>query len=79
MKKHILVIFTIIAAGLQGFGKNDTPSDSLSYCWRIIQPLGLRERVPMDTLLHNYYQTAVPSVVSPAFATTGNQVSVGKT
>ena len=78
MKKHILVIFTIIAAGLQGFGKNDTPSDSLSYCWRIIQPLGLRERVPMDTLLHNYYQTAVPSVVSPAFATTGNQVSVGK-
>lgn len=78
MKKHILVIFTIIAAGLQGFGKNDTPSDSLSYCWRIIQPLGLRERVPMDTLLHNYYQTAVPSAVSPAFATTGNQVSVGK-
>ena len=78
MKKHILIIFTILIAGLQGFGKDDTPSDSLSYSWRIIQPLGLRERVPMDTLMHNYYRTAVPTSVSPAFATTGNQASVGK-
>lgn len=78
MKKHILIIITILAVGLGARGADDVPSDSLSYAWRILQPLGLRERAPMDTLLYNYYQTAVPSAYSPAFATTGNQASVGK-
>ncbi|MCM1355995.1 MAG: putative porin [Staphylococcus sp.] len=78
MKKHILIIITILLAGYGSARAEDIPADSLSYAWRILQPLGLRERAPMDTLLYNYYQTAVPSAVSPAFATTGNQASVGK-
>jgi len=32
----------------------------------------MREKAPMDTLSLNYYQQAVPSIVSPAWATTGN-------
>lgn len=81
MKNHILIIITILLAG---FGKaeahinDDNSADSLSYAWRILQPLGLRERAGMDTIMLNYHQTAVPSSYSPAFATTGNQASVGK-
>ncbi len=78
MKKHILVIITILVSGIVTLKADKIPGDSLSYSWRVLQPLGLRERVPMDTLLYNYYQTAVPSLLSPAFATTGNQASVGK-
>ena len=43
-----------------------------SYCWKILPPLGLKEPAPMDTLPLNYYQQAIPSMVSPAWATTGN-------
>lgn len=78
MKKYILIIITILAVGFSAVKADEIPSDSLSYSWRILQPLGLRERVPIDTLLYNYHQTAVPSAYSPAFATTGNQASVGK-
>ncbi len=78
MKKYILIIFTIIAAGFSVAAADDIPDDSLSYSWRVVQPLGLRERMPLDTLLYNYHKTAVPSSYSPAFATTGNQASVGK-
>lgn len=78
MKKHIIIIIAIFLSGFGLLRAEDVPSDSLSYCWRMLEPLGLRERVPMDTLLYNYYQTAVPSSYSPAFATTGNQASVGR-
>ena len=46
--------------------------------WRLLQPLGLRETATIDTLLYNYYQAAIPSAISPAFATTGNQASAGE-
>ena len=79
MKHHLLIILTVLLAGFGGVSAHDDiPNDSLSYSWRILQPLGLRERAPMDTLLFNYHKTAVPSSYSPAFATTGNQASVGK-
>ncbi len=44
----------------------------LSYSWKVLSPLGLRELVPMDTLPLNYYQQAIPSALSSAYATTGN-------
>lgn len=55
----------------------DTPAkvvnpSSLSYCWRVLPPLGLRQAEPMDTLPLNYYRRSVPSLVSDAWATTGN-------
>lgn len=80
MKKFILIIITIIAAGFNIVmaDGHDTHEDSLAYSWRILQPLGLRERAVIDTLLFNYHRTAVPSGYSPAFATTGNQASVGR-
>lgn len=60
--------------------RSDAPAidGSLSYSWKLLSPMGLREIVPMDTLPYNYFRTAVPSGLSPAFATTGNQASAGK-
>lgn len=43
----------------------------------MLPPLGLHEAVPVDTLLYNYFQVAVPSQVTPAFASTGNLGSPG--
>ena len=45
---------------------------SLSYAWKLMAPLGLRESAPMDTLPLNYYRQAIPSLVSDAWTTTGN-------
>ncbi len=54
------------------------PEVEPSYAWGILQPLGLHYTATIDTLLYNYYLTAVPSAMSSAFATTGNQASAGK-
>lgn len=43
-----------------------------SYAWKMIEPLGLREPVTIDTLPDNYGQMSVPSMRSDAWATTGN-------
>lgn len=48
-----------------------------SYAWTLIEPLGLREKSTIDTLLYNYYHKSVPSGISPAYATTGNLGSEG--
>lgn len=79
MKKTLLIIIiSFISSAASQAHIGDKSIDSLSVSWRLIEPLGLRERVPMDTLLYNYYRSAIPSAISPAFATTGNQASVGK-
>lgn len=43
-----------------------------SYAWKATQPLGLHVPASIDTLLYNYYKQAVPSMVSNAYASTGN-------
>lgn len=43
-----------------------------SYAWKLLSPLGLRAEATIDTLLEGYAQEAVPSMVSSAWATTGN-------
>ncbi len=43
-----------------------------SYAWKMIEPLGLREKTTLDTLPTNYGQQSVPSMRSDAWATTGN-------
>lgn len=48
------------------------------YAWRITQPLGDRYRVPMDTLMHNYYQTFLPSTYSVAYGYLGPLGSAGQ-
>lgn len=43
-----------------------------SYAWQLIQPLGLRTPASIDTVFLNYSMKSVPSLVTPAWATTGN-------
>lgn len=43
-----------------------------SFAWTMLPPLGLHESAPIDTTLYNYFQIAVPTAVSSAYATTGN-------
>lgn len=40
--------------------------------WTASSPLGLRIDAPIDTLFENYAQKSIPSMVSDAWATTGN-------
>lgn len=47
----------------------------IATAWKPIAPLGLHEESTIDTLLYNYYQQAIPSAVSDAYATTGNTAS----
>lgn len=42
------------------------------YAWSITEPLGERYPSTIDTLQYNYQRQAVPSLVSDAYATTGN-------
>ena len=73
-----MLVFTVGAADAQSERQQDTHSkqlaelDSLSYCWRLLSPLGLRELAPMDTIPLNYHRQAIPSFASNAWATTGN-------
>lgn len=46
--------------------------------WTLIQPLGLRKAADFDTLPYNYQRQAVPSMVSDAYATTGNLGAEGQ-
>ena len=48
------------------------PAIAPSYAWGLIPPLGLRQSEPIDTLMNNYSMESVPSMVSDAWATTGN-------
>lgn len=49
-----------------------------SYAWTISEPLGLHFPGTIDTLQYNYYRTAIPSLVSHAYATTGNYGAEGQ-
>lgn len=61
-----------------GIAKAAYPEVAPSYAWSILQPLGLHKPATIDTMMVNYYRTAVPSAMSEAFVTTGNQASAGK-
>lgn len=78
--KKIFPIFIIIFFTVLGFGRShaEDPEVEPTYAWGILQPLGLHSPASVDTLLYNYYRTAIPTSVSPAFVTTGNQASAGK-
>lgn len=43
-----------------------------SYAWTVIEPLGLRQAAPIDTLYIDYSRQSVPSEVTSAWACTGN-------
>lgn len=72
----LALIFSFILA--PGLVKGAEPYMVPYRSWGLLQPLGLHEDAPIDTLLYNLYQGAVSSSISPAFATTGNQASEGE-
>ena len=49
-----------------------------SYAWTISEPLGLHFPGTIDTLQYNYFRSVVPSLVSNAYATTGNYGAQGQ-
>lgn len=53
-------------------GTHKAPVIAPSYAWKLFSPLGLREPASMDTLMLNYSRESIPSMVSSAYATTGN-------
>lgn len=71
----LLIALSLFAAQAQR--KPEAPAQKKqvvepSYAWKLIEPLGLREPASIDTLPINYGQRSVPSMVSDAWATTGN-------
>lgn len=55
----------------------DSIPKPIPYAWRTIEPLGERYRVPLDTLLHNFYQTDISNAESLSFSTLGTMGSAG--
>ncbi len=64
--KKIFPIFIIIFFTVLGFGRShaEDPEVEPTYAWGILQPLGLHSPASVDTLLYNYYRTAIPTSVS---------------
>ena len=71
MRKACIIILSVLFCSLfsEAKKKQDIPAP---YAWSITQPLGSRYDVPMDTLMHNFYSTDIPSSYSTAYGTTGN-------
>lgn len=45
--------------------------------WTLVTPLGLHEKSSIDTLLYNYQREFIPTMVSDAYATTGQLTGPG--
>ena len=79
----ILSISLFASASAQEKAATKAPADTLkaerqSSCWTLIPPLGLRTPCDIDTLTYNYQRRVVPSMVSDAYATTGNFGAPGR-
>lgn len=76
--KQIKIFITVmlVLTGILVWGKD--PVIAPSYAWKVLPPLGLREPSTIDTLLYNYAQQSIPSMVTPAYATTGNLGAEGE-
>ena len=72
MKNRILYILIIllITLGFQAQAKKTVVAPS--YAWTANPPIGITTPATIDTVLYNYYQQAIPSMESPAYATTGS-------
>lgn len=72
----LMAVISVILASLNPISAKD-PVIAPSYAWTMLPPLGLREPATIDTTLLNYYQQAIPSARSIAYATTGNYGAEG--
>ena len=73
---HCLIILIISIVSSSASAKDVVVEPS--YAWTISEPLGLRYTSTIDTLQYNYFQQAIPSMVSKAYATTGNLGAEGQ-
>lgn len=71
MNKYLLSLAALLIAVIAVHAKKPLTVEP-SYAWEARAPLGIRYHATIDTLLHNYYLTAVPQDYSPAVALTGN-------
>lgn len=71
MNKLCIAILIIIMLPIVSRAKKTEPVAAPT-AWTPMEPLGLREPCDMDTLDYNFYQRAIPSARSDAWATTGN-------
>ncbi|MBQ0116024.1 MAG: putative porin [Bacteroidales bacterium] len=75
----ILTILLVVVAGLDAVAKDKNKvAVAPSRAWTVTEPLGLRYESTIDTLFLNYHRTAVPSLRSHAWATTGNYGAAGQ-
>ena len=77
MNRQLIFIIMIAAIALPSLAKRG-PKIEPSYAWRITEPLGQRYESTIDTLQDDYHRQAVPSMVSHAYATTGNLGAEGQ-
>lgn len=73
----IIAAFALMLAPLSMQGEK-TQEIAPPRAWTVSQPLGLRYESTLDTLHLNYHATAVPSLRSKAWATTGNYGAPGQ-
>lgn len=73
---YTLIAIALVAA-LPALGKKKTRIEP-SVAWGITEPLGQHTASTIDTLFENYHLTTVPSLVSRAWATTGNYGAPGQ-
>lgn len=72
-----LIITVAAAAACTGLMGAKSPEIAPSYAWEATMPLGTMRPAPMDTSYIDYSRQFVPSMVSSAYATTGNFGSEG--
>lgn len=74
--RYFVILILSLFASLPSVAKEEPVAPS--YAWRIIPPLGLHQPSTIDTLVCNYSLLSVPSLISPAWITTGNLGSQGE-
>ncbi|MCM1163751.1 MAG: putative porin [Muribaculaceae bacterium] len=77
MKRFLILLVSVLVSVTVVTAQSRQNKPVASTAWYPMPPLGLHEAAGIDTLTYNLFQMAVPSSVSPAFATTGNQASEG--
>lgn len=75
MKRLYLLIIFISAAAVSLWAKDDDVPPPTA--WTASQPMGLRHEASVDTLLVDYAQRFVPTMISDAWVTTGNYGTEG--
>ena len=91
MKRVLIILAVILATAMMNITvaqefttERSTPTKSKkqrvepSFAWSVSEPLGLHFPSTIDTLFLDYHRTMVPSMVSDAWATTGNYGAPGQ-